>query len=439
VNAVLVAIVMVFSPWQGQVPPLQASPAVQEPARLPALPASQPPTTKPPALVPVHPDQNYSTPPTAKSCGAQLNQEGTKPAPFKLVETPRTVSGVPPDKTTLVDPLPPGVVATPCLVLQRTAPAQAQAGQSFSYEIIVRNAGSAAAAQARLEEVLPHGTRYTGGQPLAHYQGNRLTWDLQNIAAGEERRVRVDVESTHGGVWKAEATLTVSVHQSLQTNVSAAAPQLLTVTGPAVVTVGYPVRFAIRVTNTTPAPLTDVVVGVRMSPGLEHLQGEAIEGSLGELAPGKTRELTLEAVTTQQGRLTLDATVLSCNKAVATGQAAVTATEAPALALKLTALPPSAAKEQDFQLDIINRGTSDLGDIEVTETLPDGLDFVTAGAGVYDHATIRWNIGTLAAGQIRQVTFRTAIRSSEPQRHRITARAANGTDAVLHSILRQGQ
>jgi hypothetical protein len=102
-------------------------------------------------------------------------------------------------------------------------------------------------------------------------------------------------------------------------------------------------------------------------------------------------------------------------------------------------LPPSAAKEQDFQLDIINRGTSDLGDIEVTETLPDGLDFVTAGAGVYDHATIRWNIGTLAAGQIRQVTFRTAIRSSEPQRHRITARAANGTDAVLHSILRQGQ
>src|SRR5256885_10130847 len=38
--------------------------------------------------------------------------------------------------------VPPGSMSTPCLVLQRSGPAQVKAGQIFAYDIIVRNIGS---------------------------------------------------------------------------------------------------------------------------------------------------------------------------------------------------------------------------------------------------------------------------------------------------------
>jgi uncharacterized repeat protein (TIGR01451 family) len=432
-------------------PPPQGPSEVQQPASLPALPPLPPPeaqelvpvsqqlVAQPPALMPVYPDPRGDTPIITNNQGVQPT---AKPPAFKLVEMPASSSGTviqspSPSPPVAAEPVPPGSSTTPCLVLQRLAPGAAKAGQPFTYELIVRNVGSMPAAAARLEEVLPRGSRYAGGQPLAVYQGERLVWDLQPIAPGAERRVRVDVEPAQGGAWKSEATLTVAVSQSQEILVSAAPPPMLTVSAPAGVTVGYPVNFAIHVTNSGTAPLANVVLGVRMSPGLQHLQGDAIEGPLGEVGPGKSRDVLLETVTTEAGRLTLDATVLSNGKALAAVQRVVTATEAPALMLKLTSAL-SATNEQEFKLDVINRSASELRDIAVTEILPEGLDFVAADAGSYDLATrtLRWSVGTLASAQIRQVTFRAALRSPEPQLHRLSARAGQGTEAVLHTIVR---
>jgi uncharacterized repeat protein (TIGR01451 family) len=458
VNAVLVVMVMLESLHQGQLPPPQAPTEVQQPAPLPALPPLPPPeaqelvpasqqlVAQPPALMPAYPDPRGDTPIITNNQGVRPT---AKPPAFKLVEMPvgassssGTVVQSPtptptPSPPVAAEPVPTGSSTTPCLVLQRLAPGAAKAGQPFSYELIVRNVGSMPAAAARLEEVLPRGSRYAGGQPLAVYQGERLVWDLQPIAPGAERRVRVDVEPAQGGAWKSEATLTVAVSQSQEILVSAAPPPMLTVSAPAGVTVGYPVNFAIRVTNSGTAPLANVVLGVRLSPGLQHLQGDAIEGPLGELGPGKSRDVLLETVTTEAGRLTLDATVLSNGKALAAVQRVVTATEAPALMLKL-ASALSATNEQEFKLDVINRSASELRDIAVTEILPEGLDFVAADAGSYDPATrtLRWSVGTLASAQIRQVTFRAALRSPDPQLHRFSARAGQGTEAVLHTIVR---
>jgi uncharacterized repeat protein (TIGR01451 family) len=452
VTAVLVAILMQVVLRQGQpppLPPLLPAASVQEGGGLPSLPAlpqlekiqqtSQQSVTKPPALVPVQSELRTGAPPVPSL------PTDTKPPSFKLVDVPgptvsETSNKMAPTAPT-VSPLAPGTVATPCLVLERSGPVSASAGQMFSYEITVRNPGTVPAAQARLEELLPQGTRYLGGQPLARGQGDRLVWDLQNIAAGAEQRIRVDVETSQDGAWKSEATLSVAISQALHTQVTPAPLQMLTVTNPSSISVGHPVSFVLRLTNTTAAPLTDLLLEVRLSPGLEHLQGDAIEGSLGDLAPGKSREVTLDAVTTQAGQLTVVATVHSTNKPVAVANAAVTATEQPILALKLTELPASPSREQEFRVDVINRSATELREVMVTELLPEGLEFVTAEMGTYEPGarTIRWPVGTMDPWQTRQVTFRAAARTAEPQLNRVSVQASNGIEAQFYSIVRGGR
>jgi uncharacterized repeat protein (TIGR01451 family) len=325
VNAVVVAMVMIVSVGLGQVPP-PPGPMAELPGSPAApyqdlKPATQQPLVKPPALVPVNPDLRVDIPPMTGDASAQ---QGAKPPALKMVDVPPPVDKGPIVQAPVEAVLPPGSVTTPCLALQRVGPSRAKAGLPFTYEIVVHNPGSAAVALARLEELLPAGSRYVGGQPAAVVQGNRLVWDLQNVAARSQRRIVVEVETPEGGPWRSEANLTVSAQCSLHTEVAAAPVQMLTVTGPSKVPVGHPVTFVIRLTNSTPAPLTNVVVALRMSAGLQHLQGDAIEGSLGDLAPGKTREVTLDTVATQTGEATLDATVISDHRAVTSARTAVT-------------------------------------------------------------------------------------------------------------------
>jgi len=152
--------------------------------------------------------------------------------------------------------------------------------------------------------------------------------------------------------------------------------------------------------------------------------------------------LKLEAVTVQTGRLTADATLLSGKNAVATAHVAMLATEQPTLALRQTGpLSPPVGGVHEFKLDVINRSHAELHNVEVSDVLPEGLQFSGGdGRAQYDPGTrtVRWNVGTLAPGQVRQLVFRAQVRGAGAQVNRISARAAGVAEAQLHSILRLG-
>jgi hypothetical protein len=457
VKAVLIAMLMLASVGLGQLPPdppLVPVRLAQEPAPLPELlglpaphqeltPAPPQPPSKPPVFVPVNPELHVNPPPLTGAAAPDGSvQQGAKPPALKMVDVPAPVDKQPTVQLPVAPPVDPvvplGCVATPCLALQRSGPASAKAGLPFTYEIVVHNPGSMAVAQASLEEVLPAGSRYVGGQPTALVQGNRLVWDLQNVAPRTERRILVEVETPEGGPWRSQANLTVSAQSSLQMEVAAAPAQMLTVTGPTQVPVGHPVTFVIRLTNTTTAPLTNVVMALRMSAGLQHLQGDAIEGSLGDLAPGKTREVTLDAIATQTGRPTLDATVISNHQATASARTAVTITEQPVLSLKfLNPVTPWL----DYKVEITNCSTTEQRDVLIIETLPERIEFTSSEAGSYDRAarTIRWSVDVLAPGTSRQLPFRASLSDGGPQLNRISARAGNDPEVFLHTILPGGR
>jgi uncharacterized repeat protein (TIGR01451 family) len=453
VNAVL--FVLMLGAWlSGQVPPPPPDvlpptapvevPCPPSPVQLPGPKA--PLLAKPPALVPVNPDLGGPAPlPDSVALPPSTRPDGSKPLPFKLID-PQPLVGPsslkPAPAAVSIDPLPPDSVVTPCLLLQRSGPTSVKANQPFTYEMVVRNVGSLPAAQAKLEETLPPGTTFLGAQPMPITQGDQLAWLLEQMAPGAERRIKVEVQALADGEWKARANLTVTVASVMPIRVTGAPPSLLSMTGPASVPVGHPVALPMRVTNSTGAPLTDVVLHVQLSAGLQHLCGNAIEGSLGDLGPGQSKEIPLDAIAVQTGRLTVDATLLSGKKALATAKAAVIATEPSTLALRQTGpLSPAVGSEHDFRLEITNRSDSELRDVQISDVLPQGLQYVASdGSASYDPGTrsIRWTIASLPPGQARQLVFRAAVSETGPQVNRVSARTATGYGTQLYTILRPG-
>jgi len=418
---------------------------------------------KPAPLVPVNPNSGSANMP--KGGVPTYGNDTVKPPPFKLIDNNPTPtypapSGppmkspgpilqpsegpflTPPPSGAVVEPLPTGSVTTPCLSLARTGPAGIKAGQTFSYEIVVRNVGNVFAPQARLEEDLPPGTRFLSSQPMATTLGDRLSWSVDNLAPGAERRFKVEVESSRDGEWKARATLSTSVTVGSQTTVMGAPAQAIIMTGPSSVPVGHSVQFQIRVTNTTSATLTEPTLRVQLPPGLHHLQGEAIEAPLGELAPGQFREITLEVIALQVGKLSADATLLSKSAVMATTRTMVIATEQPILMLRQTGqLAPVVGSEVEYKLEVTNRSGGEVKDVIMMDELPEGLVLAGSNAGAqYDQATrtLRWNIGTLPPGQSRQAVFRAQVRGTGPQINKLSARATGVAEVQLQTILRMG-
>ena len=57
-------------------------------------------------------------------------------------------------------------------------------GKEATYEIVVRNNGPIAVSGVRVEEEMPNGARYLGGEPVADVTLNTLRWVIGDMAPG---------------------------------------------------------------------------------------------------------------------------------------------------------------------------------------------------------------------------------------------------------------
>jgi uncharacterized repeat protein (TIGR01451 family) len=335
--------------------------------------------------------------------------------------------------------------ATPSLSVQRFGPTTVKAGQTFSYEIIVRNVGGPWAGQARLEEQLPPGTKWIAANPAPLVTGDRLAWTVENIAAGAEQRFKVEAQASQAGEWKAEATLTASVAVIHRATVEGGVSPVhsIIVAGPESVPVGRPMVFSIRVANTTSSTLPAAVLRVRLSQGLQHLKGSSIEGNLGDLAPGQSKEMILEVVTVQTGQCYVDATLMSNQQIVAAGRGGVLAVEQTALGLKQTGpLSPPLGSENDYKIEVSNRSAAEMLDVLVEDVLPAGFQYVHGDSGArFDPGkrAVSWNLASLAPGQSKLLVFRAQAQSPGTHYNRITAKSAGGAETLLATIVRIGE
>src|SRR5260370_15219716 len=70
-------------------------------------------------------------------------------------------------------------------------PASVAPGQPYAYEIVVHNNGPTAAYDVHVTEVVSPGARYLNIEPRPTLEKGQLAWDLGNLPAEADRRLRI--------------------------------------------------------------------------------------------------------------------------------------------------------------------------------------------------------------------------------------------------------
>lgn len=387
---------------------------------------SRPPAPpSPQAIVPVAARQG-PTPPAVPDDGlVRVPMPALRPplegSPRPSVEAPKV----------LVIPTSATGPQTASVTLERVAPAAAPPGKPLNYEIVVRNAGPAPALQVRVADQLPPSVRYLGSEPSALVQGTQLHWNLGTLGPNVERRLKVQVQPAGEGDVESSATVTFAASAGSRTRVVRAQLALVK-KGPETAQVGDAVPFQLVVTNTGSGPAENVVLRDRLPPGLKHSAGDHVEADLGTLQPGESKTVTVQTTAVKAGRMVNEASAFATDTPEVTAQATIVITEATLTVRKTGPQEANPGAELDYRIDVTNTGSAPAAGVRLSDVLPEGLDFVSAGdGGKYDAAsrTVGWDVGTLAPGQGRAVTVRVVAKGSGQLVNRATARAERGPEA----------
>jgi uncharacterized repeat protein (TIGR01451 family) len=372
-----------------------------------------------------------------------------EPAPAPIVRVSAVDLPTPAPKPLPTLEVKPGGCAVPAPAVPNTTPAGPSAalnvetigpgsvivGQPFTYEIIVRNPGASPTLFVRVQDMLPKNLQYQGSDPAGQMSDGQLLWDIGTLDAKAERRIKVTVQPTGEGEFTTTATATCSARTTMRVNASQ--PKLsLVKKGPQSAQVGDTVAFELLVSNLGTGPVEKVSLRDQMPEGLLHeaqrTPGQVIEADLGTLKPGETRTIDMKAKALREGRFVNEAVVSAPGMGEVTASAEVTVTDA---SLTLTKNGPRESlpnEELDFTLTVGNPGKGTATGLKVTDTLPDGLQFVSAtDSGTYDAKSrlVQWSVDSLAAGQSRTVSVRVKATKAGDWVNQATARTERGREA----------
>jgi uncharacterized repeat protein (TIGR01451 family) len=93
--------------------------------------------------------------------------------------------------------------------------------------------------------------------------------------------------------------------------------------------------------------------------------------------------------------------------------------------------------EVGFELEVTNPGSAVSTGVQIVDTLPSGLDFVSASeGGTWDVSTrtITWRLNTVAPGGRSIVAYRVKAREVGEQPHKAVVQAERGGEAKAESI-----
>jgi uncharacterized repeat protein (TIGR01451 family) len=299
----------------------------------------------------------------------------------------------------------------PSVTIETTVPESVPLGKDISYEIIVRNTGLVAVSGVKVEEEIPQGARYMGGEPMADLSLNTLRWSLGEMTAGAEKHLKVTVKPAGDSDYTTNPKATFST--STTNIVKITRPKLAaSVTGPEGVLINEEASFIIQVKNEGTGPANKVKIHVALPPGLKHPQqrdGSPVEAELPVINAGETKSVTLKTMAVQQGAQNCELTVMgeSCGAVTAKATCMV---QKPMLEARLIGPGKAMVRgEPAFVLEVHNPGNAPAPNVQAAVSFPDGLEFVSASdGGNYEPGsrTVTWNVGAVGASSKKNLTFK---------------------------------
>jgi uncharacterized repeat protein (TIGR01451 family) len=320
-------------------------------------------------------------------------------------------------------------------------------GTLLTYELTVTNTGTVASDGVGLRMRVPEGLYGSSGcqavsddgvAPGACAAGRDVVWDLGTLAAGASRAVRfvglVTVSGVADGSLIHASARVVDVagaaaRKAVAVAVDTASALVLTLDEDAdPVGFGAPLEYVVRYGNRSAGALATTVLSLTLPPGVTVVDdggatvtGDTATWSLGTLAAGEAGEQRLSVEIDDLGAA--DALVRTARAAVESGVVAaragvVTQVEAGApLSLSITAAPDPVALGGllTYTLTITNDGGTAADGVFLRMAVPEGLYGSSGCNSVSDGGVapgacaagrdIVWDLGTLAAGASRSVTF----------------------------------
>ena len=301
--------------------------------------------------------------------------------------------------------------ATPQLTVEKKGPATLRAGEPLQFIITVRNVGQTSASQVRVEDDIPPGTRMTFADPRPVLQTDRAVWVLPTLAAGAEKQLKIEIQAQTSGELVGSTNVMVSASTGIKSHVSQDSLTLW-VSVPAPVPNGFPVVFEVHVTNHTKQTMTGLVLHGRLPAGLSHPAGTDIEADVGDLGAGVTKMFKMPVTAKQPGRHTVDVRISTSSGLEANGQATVLVIQGAGTGLTIEQAPLARLfldKEGELRIRVTNHQEQGLKNVTVVDTLPDGVDYLSASdQGLYhpDTRTAYWLVDYLPAGQTAVLTMR---------------------------------
>lgn len=325
---------------------------------------------------------------------------------------------------------------TPNILIETKAPARVAFDEPFDVTILLRNLGRNALSEVIVSDTLPEATELIASDPPAKVAGRSASWEISELPGGGERQIVMRLKSNAPKVVQSRPKVTFASHTSMEVEITR--PKLeLKVDGPKELILGKRAEFTIQLQNQGTGTARNLVLGARLSSGLEHPQGTVIEAELKELKPGESREITLAAVAIEPGEQSCDLKVdaAGCEEQSARSRVMVIR---PQLVIRQQGpVRCLVGGEAVFKLDVTNPMGGTTEEVILTGTLPEGTRFIAAEGGTYDEVSrgVSWKLA-VTPGTTRELSFKVQAVAEGTWKIPSRAQAEGLLDATAESELK---
>jgi uncharacterized repeat protein (TIGR01451 family) len=273
-------------------------------------------------------------------------------------------------------------IREPKLILKAAAAEKVMIGDAAAFTLTVSNPGDGAADQVKIHAVLSEG--------LEHARGNKVDFEIGNLAAGETRSVQLICATKTGGSQKCEGAAEADggLRASDTAAVDVIMPRLdLQLTGPALRYLERKALYTLKVTNPGDAPATNVTVSDVVPAGFKVLAASdggrhdfstrTVSWFLGEIGAGQTREVKMEVQAINPGEHKHKATAVAARGLRSESELMTRVEGLSALLLEMvdTEDPIEVNGDTAYEIRVTNTGSKTETDIKIVATIPDKMQF----------------------------------------------------------------
>jgi len=319
------------------------------------------------------------------------------------------LDAVPPGMTRVRHYEPGGKAAGSPFLVERLAPKEVRAGQPFAYTLKVTNVSDKDLADVTLKELIPDNTTIQSTDPdTTSKTDTHLVWRYGELKADQSARVTIKAVASKTGLVTPCVEVTYRP-TAVCVGINVVQPRLeLVKTAPASALTCEVIPLTLTVRNAGTGAAENVVVRDPLPKGMTSLDGKStLVLEAGTLQPGQSKRFTEKVKVSAAGTYTNAATAQAGGGLRASSAQISTEVHQPMLAVvKKGPETRYVGRPVEYAITVSNTGKVPAAKTVLSDTVPAGAKFVKASTGGrVQNGKVVWNLGTIPAGEARNVTI----------------------------------